>query len=354
MAGKEMPGARRVRHERVKLKAALAEKLLDETMREEVVERFGLAALHKRYEPKVTWRASNRTPHSPGTPMLMISDWHHGEKVDPEQVFNSNAFDMDISKRRLKRVFETSVTLLQKHMAHPQFPGIVLVLGGDIVNGNLHEESGYGNEAPPLVQALDASKALADGVKFLSENFPEVSVYGVPGNHGRITRKPWAKFYAHQNLDWLAYQMTRDHTAHLPNVTWNVPPVRDMTFMVEGRRFRLTHGDQFRGGDGVIGALGPVIRGDVKKRVSASMMPGTPEAYDTMLAGHFHQLVMMPRVIINGSIKGYDEFALSIGAPWEPPQQALWTVHSKFGLNWHMPVIADEAFTASAIERKAA
>lgn len=32
--------------------------------------------------------------------------------------------------------------------------------------------------------------------------------------------------------------------------------------------YLLTHGDQFRGGDGVIGALGPIIRGDHKKALT--------------------------------------------------------------------------------------
>lgn len=346
--------ARAVRHARVRAKAQLADELLDNELRDRVIEQFGLEAINKHYEPTVRWKVNNKPPSAPGTPMLFISDWHRGEVVEPEQVFRSNVYNSEIARKRLRRVVETTVTLLKKHMAHPSYPGIVLVLGGDLINGSLHEESDAGNDELPLLQALEGSKDIADAVKFLSENFSEVKIYGVPGNHGRLTRRSWAKFYAHQNLDWLLYQMAKGHTAGLRNVEWNVPPVRDLTFSVEGRRFRLTHGDQFKGGDGMIGALGPIIRGDARKRVSASMMPGNPEQYDTMLVGHYHQLVMMPRVIVNGSIKGYDEFALSIGAPWEPPQQALWTVHPRYGINWMLPVIADEDYTATMIERRAA
>lgn len=78
------------------------------------------------------------------------------------------------------------------------------------------------------------------------------------------------------------------------------------------------------------------------------MMPGQPETYDTMICGHFHTLLMLPRLIVNGSLKGYDEFALSINAPWEPPQQALWCVHPKHGHTWYMPVVCDPEYTAHA------
>ena len=79
-------------------------------------------------------------------------------------------------------------------------------------------------------------------------------------------------------------------------------------------------------------------------------MPGQPEAYDTMLCGHFHTLMSLSRLIVNGSVKGYDEYAMSINCPWEPPQQALWTVHPKHGHTWFMPVMCDPNYTAHAIQ----
>lgn len=342
------------RHSRLIAKARMVEQAGEEGLKAALLERFGASVLEQHYEPTVKWSIDDSDPSAPGTPMLFISDWHYGETVDPQQVFGSNKFNRKIAEKRFRHTFETAAMLLQRHLAHPRYKGFVLVLGGDMISGSLHEDSAFSDEVPPLIQAYEVSKLIADGVAFLAENFAKVDVYGVPGNHGRTTRKPWAKFYAHQNLDWLAYQMARDHCSALKNVTFNVPPVRDMTFNVARRRFRLSHGDQFKGGDGVIGPLGPIIRGDVKKRVTASLMPGQPEQYDTLLVGHFHQLVMMPRVIVNGSVKGYDEFALAIGAPWEPPQQALWTVHPRHGITWWMPVICDEDYTAHAIEKKVA
>lgn len=305
---------------------------------EEAMERFGAEAFSRQYEGHVKWSLKHKAG-SPGTPVLMVSDIHYGEKVEAEQVYNSNEFNIEICKRRLRKVFETATGLLKTHFAHPHYEGIVLVLGGDLISGSIHDDLSETDEVTPLVQCYDIAKEIADGIAFLADEFPRVSVYCVGGNHGRTTRKPRAKFYAQHNLDWLAYKMIGDYVKTLENVEVWAPNARDLNFEVAGHRYRLTHGDQFRGGDGIIGPIGPITRGDVRKRVTASLMPGQPEAYDTMLCGHFHTLMMLPRLIVNGSIKGYDEYALSINVAWEPPQQALWTVHPKHGHTWYMPVL---------------
>ena len=321
-------------------------------IKDEALKHFGVEAFSRKYEPVVDWSQKHHKPGSPGTPVLMLSDVHYGEVVDAEQVYNSNSFDIAICERRVKHVFETATYLLKDCFAKPDYEGIVLVLGGDMISGNLHDDHVDTDEVPPLRQCLEISQLVADGVALLASEFKQVTIYCVAGNHGRTTRKPRSKFYAEFNLDWMAYQWIREYTKGLKNVTLWAPNARDLNFVVAGHRYRLTHGDQFRGGDGIIGPIGPITRGDYKKRVTASLMPGQPEAYDTMLCGHFHTQMMLPRLIVNGSVKGYDEYAMSINCPWEPPQQALWTVHPKHGHTWYLPVICDPDYSAHGKETK--
>jgi hypothetical protein len=100
----------------------------------------------------------------------------------------------------------------------------------------------------------------------------------------------------------------------------------------------LSHGDQFRGGDGMIGALGPIIRGDHKKRSRNAQID---LEYDTLILGHWHQYIHMRRLIVNGSLKGYDEYAYGNNYPFEPPTQALWMTHPKYGITYRAPVYVD-------------
>jgi len=90
------------------------------------------------------------------------------------------------------------------------------------------------------------------------------------------------------------------------------------------------------------GMLTHNTRGDMKKRSMAMGLPGDEEEFDTLVLGHFHQLHMLHSRIINGSLKGYDEYALSCSFGWEPAQQALWLTHRDYGPNHYMPVFAQD------------
>ena len=311
-----------------------------EAIRREI---FGLAASQPT-EPKwINERSEFDYKH--GIPTLMLSDLHHGEVVYPDQVFGCNEFNAEISERRIQRVFDTTIHLTKQVLNAPDYSGIVLVLGGDLINGDLHDETSVGSDRRIMRQAIEIADIIHQGIKKLLLEFPRVFVVGVAGNHGRTTKKPWAKFYAETNFDWLVMQMIERFMQ--PDVIagrlqFLSPPAPDVTYKVAGRRFRLTHGDQFRGGDGVIGFLGPVTRGNKKKQSMALSLPTDNEHYDTMLIGHFHQLHMTPYLIANGSTKGYDEYALRCNFAYEPPQQALFLTHPEYGINHYLPVLADE------------
>lgn len=306
----------------------------------EAEDAFGARYLTLTYEPRVDWAQREGSPGTPGVPVLFLSDLHIGEVVRPEEVRGSNGFNLAIARARLRQTAEVAVTLLRSHMAHPHYEGLLLLLGGDIISGGLHDEL-VQTDVPetPLGQSRVAAELLSDLVAFLVREMGRVSVYGVPGNHGRVSRRPRAKLYAQDNLDYHTYLMLeRDHRA-TEGVDFNFPASRDLTIEVAGHRLLLTHGDQFRGGDGMIGPIGPVVRGDIRKRILGEALG---DSHDLLLCGHFHQMIATRRVMVNGSLKGYDEYALGIGAPWEPPQQLLFTLHPRLGVNWIMPIQAGD------------
>jgi hypothetical protein len=47
----------------------------------------------------------------------------------------------------------------------------------------------------------------------------------------------------------------------------DIGPSNDVHYRVYGLRFLLNHGDMLgvKGGDGIIGAIGPIMRGEIKK-----------------------------------------------------------------------------------------
>lgn len=297
---------------------------------------IGLAEMKPRIP---AWLLATRPAHgSPGVPTLLLSDLHWGEVVDPTQIGGVNEYNLQIASARLRRVVETTVDLLKNHMASPEYPGIVLALGGDMVTGDIHEELSATNEKEIMPVVLDLWGALAWVIETVANEFGKVFVPAVGGNHARTTQKIRAKGRNFTSFDWLVYQFLAKRFENDPRVTFQIPSGPDALYSVYGHRYLLTHGDQFRGGDGMIGALGPIIRGDHKKRSRNGQID---MGYDTLVLGHWHQLIQMQRLIVNGSLIGYNEYAYAGNFGFEPPKQALWITHPGRGITFSMPVHAD-------------
>jgi hypothetical protein len=165
--------------------------------------------------------------------------------------------------------------------------------------------------------------------------FGQVFVPCVTGNHGRNTHKIRAKGRNFTSFDWLLYQFLAKRFESDERVKFFIPDGPDALYSIYNHRYLLTHGDQFRGGDGMIGALGPIIRGDHRKRSRNTQIGAS---YDTMILGHWHQLIQLQRLIVNGSLKGYDEYAYQSNFPFEAPRQALWLTHQDRGITFSAPV----------------
>jgi hypothetical protein len=273
-----------------------------------------------------------------GIPTLLASDWHWGEVVDSAQVGGVNEYNLKIAQDRARAFIETSIDLLKNRFNNPKYEGVVFALGGDMFSGNIHDELATTNDMEVMPCVLDLWGTLVWCIEVLVEEFGKVFVPCVSGNHGRNTHKIQNKNRNYTNFDWLLYQFLNKRFENDKRITFFIPDGSDAYYQVYGYKYLLTHGDQFRGGDGVIGCLGAIIRGDHKKRSRNAQID---QEYDTMLIGHFHQLIQLQRLIVNGSLKGYCEYAYTNNFGFEPPRQALWITHPLHGITFSCPVNVD-------------
>lgn len=285
------------------------------------------------------WCVTSNSKSSPGVPMLLMSDWHWAEVVDPKQINGVNEFNMEIARARVERMVKNTIDVCFHHMVNPDYPGIVLGLAGDLIGGDIHEELMATNEVEVMPTILDLLDVLISVVKSFKAKFKRVFVVGVSGNHGRNTKKIRMKGRNATNFDWLICQLLHRHFQEDPDIHFQIPDGPDAHFRIYNTRYLMTHGDQFSGGDGVIGPLGPIIRGDHKKRTRNGQIDMD---YDVMLMGHWHQYIALKRVIVNSSLKGYDEYAYSNNFPFEEPIQALWFTHPTRGVTSHWPIYVNE------------
>jgi hypothetical protein len=329
-------------HQKAKIKrletelaAAQKKSLTEDTIRRHIV---GLRDSIADAKPPTWLINAGGKDSSPGVPTLFLSDLHWAEVVHPSQINGVNRYNLDIAKKRLRFLAERAVRLLAILSPKMDYPGIVIPLGGDMISGNIHDELTATNEVNSMPAVLDLYGELVGFLTGMAGTFGKVFVPCVTGNHGRDTMKIWGKDRHHTSFDWLLYQFLAKHFENDKRVTFLIPDGPDAYFKIHNHRYLMTHGDQFRGGDGMIGALGPIIRGDHKKRSRNAQIE---MEYDTLLLGHWHQYIHLTRLIVNGSLKGYDEYAYSNNFGFEVPQQALWITHPVYGITYRAPVYVD-------------
>lgn len=299
-------------------------------------------SLNKLLDPPA-WLINVKPPkHGPGVPTLVGSDWHWGEVIDPKQIDGLNAYNLRIAHDRARRLIERTIALCFEHMVNPTYPGIVLDLLGDMFSGNIHEELEINNEKEIMYVVNDLLGVLVWCLRTLADRFGRVHVVCVTGNHGRHTKKIRYKGRAYTSYDWLLYMVLSgifdgSYGHKDDRITFQIPLGIDARYMIYHHRFNATHGDKLgaHGGDGIIGAFGPILRGDTKKRAKNSRIF---RDYDTLIMGHVHTYFPTPRIVVNGSLKGYDELADNEQYGFEPPVQALFFTHPEYGVTCHWPV----------------
>jgi hypothetical protein len=300
------------------------------------------------------WLTGKKASGLLGTPTLFLSDLHWGETVFPAQVNNCNEFNLVIAQQRLRRVFGSTVNLCRNYL-QGDYSGIVVALGGDMVSGNIHEELRETNSEQILAIVLDLYENLIAGITQMADEFGQVFVPCVVGNHGRLDKKPRAKGAVRDNYEWILYQFLARHFQNDKRVTVLVSESLDVLYKVHNTRYLLTHGDQFKGGSGLAGPKVPWALGDHRKR---KRQDAISQPYDVMIFGHWHQLFWGSGAFIcNGSLKGYDEYSFRSNFAFQMPMQALWITHPEKGITFQMPVLADESVgvvTESWVSLKAA
>jgi len=274
------------------------------------------------------WLVPKRKSRNQAIVSAVLADAHYDEKVNPSEIENLNAYNRKIAELRTEKFFSSTVELARDYVANVGINGLVLKLMGDMVSGNIHEELTETNEAYILPSILYWRDRLVAGIDMLAGHYGRVHVAGVVGNHGRQTRKPKSKGRVETNFDWLIYALLADHYADCPEVTVQVPAGADLDLAIYGTRYRLTHGDQFRGGSGIAGALSPMMIGDSRKRKRANQ---ANNPYDFLVMGHWHQYFDFKGIIAAPSLKGYDEYAYLSNFEFEQPGGCFWLTDSNKG-----------------------
>lgn len=303
-------------------------------------------------------KSSKRDHHA--TVGLMLSDLHLDEVVQASEMRSVNAFDRDIAVMRFEHVIETAILLTTEYFSGLTYDGCVCLWAGDVFSGIIHEELRETNHTSMFDSMHFWEPIVAGAFERLASAFGKLHVPVVVGNHGRQTIKWRAKGRAKDSFEWLfAHNICDHYFKGSKTVTFDIPESFDTNVHVYNHRLHLEHGDNFKGGGGIAGAMSPLLLGvhrTTRQAISEERMFQSRPAllgvnddlemnqrmFDVMALGHWHQYVVAPSkgLIINGSLKGYDEYARAKKFEPELAQQAMWLWTPEHGISFAAPVIA--------------
>jgi hypothetical protein len=267
---------------------------------------------------------------------LQMSDTHFDEDVRADQVYGFNAYNRDIAMLRLRGLADKTILIGRDYFAGVDYDGVTILATGDVFSGDIHEELARTNQASLYQSCVFWVGQMTAFLTTLADEFGQVHLAAAVGNHGRNSHKPIYKNRAFNNIEWLFWHWVADSLKADKRFTFDISDSLQSLVEVYDTRYSIEHGDEFKGGDGQVGALGPLKRGQLRGAQQRIAM-GKP--MDWMVVGHFHQYMPPSQgLIMGGSLKGYDEYAAGKHLRPEVPQQGLWVTTPERGPTVFAPV----------------
>lgn len=270
------------------------------------------------------------------TAIVQISDGHFGKIILPSTVNGLNEYNPDIAKKRMDTCASNTMKLIKKEREDVKIENLVLILGGDFLeNSQLHHHSEMTTGLSPMEETLFSREILHKYIKTVCEygSFKKIAVACTRGNHARITHRMIASVDYRMNYETILYSILKDDFRG-ENMEWTIPDSEVAEVDVYGNMLRVVHGHQIKFQGGVGGLTVPLNKYVMR-------MDQISKAFYNFVH-HYHNLSYPTvRTTVNGSIVGYDPYAMSIGCSYEPPMQSFQLLDSRRGMTIKAPIFCD-------------
>ena len=273
--------------------------------------------------------------HSEATAVIVASDWHYEEQIKPSYVSGLNQYNLEIADQRINRFFQNALRLINICKQDIEIDNIVLALLGDFISGNIHDENLETGQLRPIDTAFAVQGKLMSGIKFLLEKTKcDIIVPCSVGNHSKITEKIHVSTETGNSLEGLMYHNMAMYFEDEPRVKFVISEGYHTYLTIYNRTLRLHHGHAIRYNGGIGGIYIPVSK--------AIAQWNKAKFADLDVFGHWHQQRDGGNFITNGSLIGYNAYALRIKADYEEPKQAFFLIDRDRGKTIVAPILVDK------------
>lgn len=266
------------------------------------------------------------------TVIVEASDWHLEERVEPATVSGLNDFNLEIADERVKTFFQATLRLTRMFQQDVKIETLVMGLLGDFISGDIHEEIEEVCQLPPMEAIVFAQDRLVGGIEFLlNHSALDLHLKCHSGNHGRTTKTTRFATENGHSLEYLMYRHLAAYFRSETRVTFDIAEGPHSYTTIYGKTIRFQHGHMVKYQGGVGGITIPV------NKAIAQWNMGRQADLDCF--GHFHQQLDGNHFLANGSLVGYNSFALSIKAPFDVPKQTMFLMDKKRGRTGTWPIL---------------
>jgi hypothetical protein len=265
--------------------------------------------------------------NSESVAVIVWSDWHIEERVRPEQVLGRNEYSLTIARQRFDRLLQGSLRWYQIASHDTTINEIILALLGDFITGAIHADLSEGNEIGTTEAISTVEDWIINGIEFLLKQIPKNVRIIIPchsGNHGRSTKEQRIATEPDYSWEWLMYDRIAKHFRSQKRVTvLNNGGINSIVDLFGGAyKIRFAHGQHIKYSGGVGGLTVPVKKAIPKWN---SVLQVNLDVF-----GHFHQHFDGGSFIANGSMIGYNAYAMSINADFEMPSQTFFLINREY------------------------
>lgn len=234
--------------------------------------------------------------------ILCLSDWHTGAVVN-----NSlwNEFNIDILRRRVSELVNKTLY----HLREAKVNHLVIEIFGDMVEGCINIANRVQAEEDVITQIMIAADLLSGVISTFASEIPEVEVIVTTGNHGRLVPDKNASI-ARDNVERLLHKFLPLKLANFHNISYLFSDYDCVKYELDDKVICVAHGQY----DKISTAIENFVKlfGVVPDEIHLGHTHGFKEVNDSNI-----------RIVVNGSLKGADEYSVNICRGTNKPSQNL-------------------------------
>jgi len=258
------------------------------------------------------------------TPVFVVSDTHFGERVTLTETLGANEYNLEIAAQRMAKCWDNMLWLRADMTRTQSCDDTILILNGDIVSGDIHDELKETNDGGLREQCNRAVEAILPGIVAMADATKGVlHVVCIGGNHGRLTHRQHIKNGTQHSAEHLGvYDPLRRYLGDKDGkIAWHVPAAERHIMDVHGYRLSSQHGTMIRSQGGIGGVLVPMTRWVTRANDA-----------DLYVFGHFHEADAYGKVVKNGALIGASGYTKWLGIEDRPPEQVAFVIDAHRGL----------------------